>query len=153
MEESFIFNLSKEISYEKKGDPDCKTATLEFRPVDIDQFNPFSALKQLVMNAMMESTRFAPKIDAATKEAILENNKENPEPTTDEIKQMLYSAKDTQFTTIADKFRVLAKKTGTVDGEVKITDVILDRLGVKDYENMICGYVSFFFGASLFSEE
>jgi hypothetical protein len=150
MSDNLIVNLSKKIKYSYKGNPESETATLEFREAGMDEFNIFSSLKQLVMNSIMEATKFAPKGEARDN---ISSNDDMPQPNVSEIKAMLFSVKETQFSTIADKFKVLAKKTGTLDGETKITDGILNKLIIKDYENIICEYISYFLGASLFSNE
>lgn len=147
MSDNLIVNLSQKIKYSYKGNPDSETATLEFREASMDEFNVISSFKQLVMNSLMEISRFAPKDTSSSDVGDMST------PDASEIKAILFSAKETQFSTIADKFRVLAKKTGTLDGETKITDGILNKLTVQDYENVICEYISFFLGASLFSDK
>lgn len=145
--ETFIFNLSNKIIYTKDGNPECESCSLEFPQPSMDNYELITDLSQLVMNAMIDASRFAPKSDNAPQV------EENKEPTAGEIKAILFSAKDTRFITIWNKFKELAFKTGTVDGSTAITDLILNKITRDDATKLTCEYIAFFIAPSLFSNE
>lgn len=151
MGDSFIFYLSEEIRYSKGGNPDCKTATLEFRPPTMHEFDELIGLKQVVTSCIKD-------VSMGEREGIenkdIENAEESDNPTGADLEMVFFSSKNIPFTSISKKFRALSKKTGTFDGEISITDNIYNtRIKLKDYIRLVCEYVSFFITPSIFSSE
>jgi hypothetical protein len=149
-ENNFIFNLKDKLKYSKAGSPDNETASLEFRCPGMNEYEYISNLSQLVMNAIGEVQR-ANKEDIGNSVDPSQDEKKMPNGT--EIKAILFSAKETKFHDISKEFKKLAIKTCTLDGTVKLTDLLLSRLSVDCFTRMVCEYIAFFIVPSLLSEE
>ena len=141
--DTMIFNLSQELEYSSKGDFKT-TLTLEFRPPGPQEFRPANKLAQLVMNAVLDAGKNAPKDQ--------EVDQEQKNPTGDEMKLILMSSSNVDFNDIFDAFKSIALATGTFDGKESITEVIFSKISIEDCRQAACEYIAFFVFPSLFSE-
>lgn len=153
IDETFIFQLSKELSYGMKDGAALKTATIEFFPPGMDELKESSDLDQVVMGALMSATRKAKRPDSEPTEA--EQSDSSKLPTAQEIKMLFYSSdkKDVNINDINDAFKKIAFKTSDLGDGTKLNEAILKKIGLKDFKAMMCGYAAFFIFPSLLSDD
>lgn len=142
--EKMFFNLTGPLQYSKRGDF-TNTVSLEFSPPSMETYDEVSDLAQYVMAAMMDARQFAgdhrqPENSADSTEVVLDAKS---------IKIMLFNARSVKFKHIADTFQNLAIKTGTTDGEIKLTQTLIKKLSPDDYTRLICEYIANFIIPSL----
>lgn len=154
MSDSFIFQLSEKIRYSGDGNPDCETATLEFRQPTMREFDELTGLKQVVTSCIKDVSMGEKKNSESEEIEDKGNDEESDNPTGSDLEMVFFSSKNIPFTSISKKFRALSKKTGTFDGKIPITDNTYNtRIKLEDYIRLVCEYVSFFITPSIFSSE
>lgn len=146
MEQSpYIYNLSSLLEYTKDGDF-AKTATLEFQGPTMAVFKLSSKLSQLMMRAMMDSKRD-------------EAGQENKDITAEEaiasidetvVKMVLMRSSSVEFSEVADVAIKLFCQVGTYDGKLKLRETAFNSISVKDFTELVCGYIANFIIPSLF---
>ena len=145
-DETYLFNLNDVMQYSKDGDFH-ETATLEFRPPLMNEYQDTMELAQLVMGAMIEARKYAD--DSGSENQMAEDSPAlNIKP--EELQVILLASQEISFIDIVNKFKSLAIKTGTFDGKIKLTEDKLNTLAPKEYTQMVCGYIANFTLPSLF---
>lgn len=135
--------LSKELEFSKGGEFK-ETAELEFSCPTMATFDESSDLSQMVMNALMDAGKNAPK-DTKPEEGA------DGEMDAEAIKIVLMSATNIKFKDVAKCFKGLALKCGTYDGEEPLSESVFDKLEIEDFTRCICEYVANFIIPSLLS--
>ena len=155
MEETYKYKLRRVLKYtqRKKDEADfAETGMIEFDPPSMASFDESSDFKQIIMGAMVSAGRLSPgKKDDEDKE----DGKPQEIPKPDEIKAMLFAADIDQVSVrrVSKVFRKLAIKTARLDENTKIKDSHIEKMLPVDFEEMLCGYDSFFSLPSLLNEE
>ena len=138
----YIFNLSNIVEYSKGGEFHS-TATLEFRSPTMDEFELASDLAQLVMRATLDARKFADD-----KQEEVEQDADS-----DAIKIILFASESVKFSEVANAFKRLAFKICTFDGKTSLVEGVLNKIDMKDFIELVCGYIANFTFPSLFSSE
>ncbi|MCK5019193.1 MAG: hypothetical protein KAS32_19190 [Candidatus Peribacteraceae bacterium] len=139
----YVFNLSEVVEYSRDGEFH-QTASLEFSAPTMAEFELAAELSQLVMQATLDARKFAPDKDEEADDQDL---------TPDAVKMLLLASQSVKFTDIADVFKKLAVRIGTVDGKTPLASGVLSKISIDDFTGMICGYIANFTFPSLFSGE
>ena len=134
--DTMIFNLSKKLEYSKGGDF-AETASLEFRAPGMNEYDEIADLSQLIMGAMVSARSTASEKDI---KASQENKDSQEEMTVPALRSTLLAGQAIKFKDIAACFRRLACVLGTTDGSVKITDTLLDKMSIQDFNDMLCEF-------------
>lgn len=144
---SIDFQLKETLKYSHKGDFE-ETATIMMNAPTPEVFDQVCDLSQLVMTAFTDAQKLRgnPSADEITeaKEKIDDGGME-----AEEIKVILFASQSVKFTQIADEFNVLADKVCEVNKGIKLTPVIIAKMGIDDRINMICTYIANFIAPSL----
>lgn len=132
------FQLSKKLEYASGGEF-SQTATLTFRAPGMDVYDDLMSLSEIVTASFVDASRFASA-----------NPPTEQDDTTldgDAVKVVLLSTG--KFVDVANQFRKIAIKTGTCDGKEKLTNSLLLKLSVADFNRLICEYIAVFIVPSL----
>lgn len=141
-QKSIGVKLSKPLEYSSDGDFK-KTAELEFGCPTMAIFDEASDLSQMVMNALMDAGKNAPKND--------EESEPSGDLDADSVRVVLMSAERVKFKDVAKCFEKLALKCGTYDGKEVLTDSTFKKLSIEDFSRCICEYIANFIVPSLLS--
>lgn len=135
--------LSKELEYTKEGDF-TTTAELVFTCPTMASFDEASDLSQMVMNALMDAGKNAPKVeeDVEASQGDLD---------ADSIRVVLMTAERVKFKDVAKCFKKLALKCGTFDGKTVLTESTFNKLEIEDFNKCMCEYIANFIVPSLLS--
>ena len=155
MEKTYCYNLKQILKYTRKKNDEAgfeETGTIEFDPPSMASFDESTDFKQIIMGAMVSAGRLSPE----KKEGEEKEDKPQEIPKPDEIKAMLFAADINVVSVkkVSKVFRKLAIKTARLDeGGTRLKDSHIDKLLPADFEDMLCGYASFFSLPSLLNEE
>jgi hypothetical protein len=141
--EVMFFNLSSPLQFSKGGDF-TTTSSLEFKAPTMDIFDDVSDLSQLIMAAIMDARKYASPSEMT--ESVPDASGDGSAAAMDDkaIKVILMSSREVKFKDVANCFKKVAFKTGTTDGTVKLTDMLLNKLSREDFTRLVCQYVSTF---------
>ncbi len=143
---SVDFQLSEKLEYSSGGDFQ-QTATIVMSAPNMEVFDQFSSLSQLVMGAFKDAQRTGQPTDQEIAEAKEKIDEKGMEP--EEIKLALFSAHSVKFTEVANEFKRLAVKVCEVAEGIKMEHVLFDRMNIDDFINMVCTYIANFITPSL----
>ena len=152
MEDTYIYELRNVLKYTQRKNNEAdfsETGMIEFDPPSMASYDESSDFKQIIMGAMVSAGRLSP----GEKEDDDDKPQEIPKP--EEIKAMLFAADIDQVSVrrVSKVFRKLAVKTGRLDDNTKLKDSHIEKLSPLDFEDMLCGYASFFSLPSLLNQE
>lgn len=154
IEEPYRYKLRRLLRYTKRKSDEAdfkETGEISFDPPSMDSFDESSDFKQIIMNAMVSAGRLSPGKEKD--EDAEEKEQQIPKP--DEIKAMLFAStiSDVSFRKVSQIFKRLAIRTGTLDESgTKLKESHINKMLPSDFEDMLCGYASFFSLPSLLNE-
>lgn len=160
IEEPYRYPLRKVLKYTKRkgGDADFEeTGEISFDPPSMDSFDESADFKQIIMNAMVSAGRLDKSGNNQEDEKKAEENEEKKKeiPKAGEIKAMLFASRitDVSVRKVKQIFIKLAVRTATLDESgTKLKDSHINKMLLADFEDMLCGYASFFSLPSLLNE-
>lgn len=142
-EQTLVFNLSEPLEYAKAGGTEI-TYSLEIAPPAPNYHSLVMALAQKVTRAMLEARKLigadAPNEDQEPNDI----SKEDKAKAEGEAMRLMLMSSSTPFEEFLKPFLKILEKTCTMDGEVKLTYALFDRLAIKDKNNLLFQYVANF---------
>lgn len=141
-EQTLVFNLSEPLEYAKAGGLET-TYSLEIAPPAPKYHELVMPLAQKVTRAMLESRKLLVDDKPIEQQEADSSPEDGPQIPVDGIRIMLL-ASSTPFDEFVKPFLKILQKTCTMDGEVKITQSLFDRLSIKDKNELLFEYVANF---------
>jgi hypothetical protein len=144
----FVFNLSEELEYSKAGNF-VKTASLELRAPGMNEYDESMDLAQGIMSALVEISKGQALSEDAVQKAREMLETDSNKMTGGEIIPALLSSRTVKFKDTAKCFRKLLVLVGTTDGEVLLTEDLINGLNPQDFTNLLGEYAANFIVPSL----
>ncbi len=140
--QELLYDLKTKISYSNKGNQE-EGSFIQLSPPTGKNIKECAFLKQAFFQAL-------PKADAVTIESVTEKEENIDDVMTGEAVMMIISgSKDVLLSAVLAHARELfASGVAMIEGEVKLTKDLIDRMDLQDLEGMTGEYLSNFMLAS-----